>query len=54
MQSSTIENKVNSVIAQKIVKNKARLKEQQEYYQRLNKNGILQKQTYTLKPLSSI
>ena len=36
------------------IKDKKRLKHQQEYYHRLKKEGIAQKQAYSLKSISAI
>ncbi len=46
--------KLEGLLASSPVKNEKKLKQQQEYYKRLTKNGTAQKQTYNLKPVSAI
>lgn len=46
--------KLEELIANKPIKNVQKLKQQQNYYHRLHKKGIAQKETYNLKPISSI
>ena len=46
--------KLKYTLNNKNIKNKEKLERQQEYYRRLTKEGVAQKQTYNLKPISSI
>ncbi|GJL67281.1 MAG: hypothetical protein NPIRA05_22520 [Nitrospirales bacterium] len=36
------------------IKNQAKLSKQQEYYKRLTESGVAHKQSYSLKPVSSL
>ena len=54
MQEDKIDTKLNETLSKVVVKDKKKLKKQQEYYQKLSKKGVARKQTYSLKPLSAI
>jgi len=50
----SISKKLETTLAKKPVKDAERLKRQQYYYHRLKKKGVLEQQTYNLKPISAI
>lgn len=51
---ANIDERLQDALSSKPIKNKEKLKKQQEYYRRLSKSGVAKKQTYNLKPLSAI
>ncbi len=48
------DERVDAVLKSMPVKDADKLKKQQNYYERLSKKGIAQKETYNLKPISCI
>ncbi len=50
----TTSERLKKTLETKPVKDLKKLERQQVYYKRLIKSGVIQKETYNLKPLSSI
>ncbi|MEW7987866.1 MAG: hypothetical protein AB2799_18935 [Candidatus Thiodiazotropha sp.] len=50
----TVSEKVDKAISRNKLKDKDKLKKQQEYYQRLVRSGVAKKQAYDIKPFSVI
>ena len=50
----TTSERLESMLTSKPVKDQEKLGRQQDYYKRLSNSGVAQKQTYSLKPISSI
>lgn len=51
---SNTSEKLEKMLGSNLVKDNEKLKKQQEYYRKLSNKGLTQKQTYNLKPISSI
>ena len=49
-----ISEELKKALSTNLVVDKKKLQRQQDYYQRLSKSGVAKKQTYRLKPLSTI